>query len=160
MAKRVQLTKELHNLKMAANEGIDAYVGRVRKIWEQLTAAGHEVNEADVILAMLAGLPQGYDSLVDMLETSDEEHKMADTIPKLLVVEQRIARTGANSSGANYVSTSDALYGMSEAALYTNVKKAPQAEYLSRIKCFACGQRGHKKRDCPRRAKVLTTYAL
>jgi hypothetical protein len=121
----------------------------VRKIWDQLTAAGHEVKEGDVLLSMLAGLPPSYDSLVNVLETSNGTLSLADVVSKLLVVEQRITRQEADDSHP------------AETALYTCVDRAPKPDHKSKVKCFECGKRGHYKRECPeRKANVLSALCL
>ena len=62
-ARKLQLRKELSQLKMGPREPLTKYVGRAKEIQDQLRAAGHEVGDQDVAWAVLAGLPAIYDTI-------------------------------------------------------------------------------------------------
>ncbi|GAB4817535.1 hypothetical protein N2152v2_004581 [Parachlorella kessleri] len=98
-ARKRQLRKELSQLRMGAAEPLAKYVARAKEIQNQLRAAGYE-----------AGLPQAYETVVTVLETSStEDVKLDDILPKLMSVEQRM-----------YVTKSP---GPSEAALAAAAKR-------------------------------------
>ena len=93
-ARKLQLRKELAQLKMGPGEPLTKYVGRARDIQDQLRAAGHDVADQEVVWAVLAGLPAHYDTVVTVLETTtDKDMSLEDILPKLLQVEQRERQT-------------------------------------------------------------------
>ena len=93
-ARKLQLRKELVQLKMGPGEPLTKYVGRAKDIQDQLRAAGHEVGDQEVAWAVLAGLPAAYDTVVTVLETTtDKDMSLEDILPKLLQVEQRERQT-------------------------------------------------------------------
>jgi len=58
MARRLQLKRELNNLKKGTSEPLPKYISRVRTIWNDLKASGHDIKESEVVLNVLAGLPK------------------------------------------------------------------------------------------------------
>ena len=123
----LQLRKELTSLEMWPTEGVTKYIARARDIREQLTAAGHAVADADVVLAVLAGLPEQYSTLVTVLETADKPPSLEDVLSKIMLVEQRITQT-EEAAGVN--------------AFFT-----PDGNNNERT-CYHCGKKGHIKREC------------
>ena len=124
-ARRLQLRKELNNLKLAVDEPLTKYVARARGIRDQLLAAGQEIKEEEVAWSVLAGLPDNYESMVNIIEAGSEELDLDDMLPKLLIVEQRMAKQ---------------LPG-TVAAYYHGSGNGPN--------CWKCGKKGHVHRDCP-----------
>lgn len=71
IAKVLQLKRELNSLKKETSEPITKYIARAKNIRDQLHAAGHKVDDEDVVLSALAGLPTEYNTLVSILENGD-----------------------------------------------------------------------------------------
>ena len=69
MARRVALRKELTSLQKMSTEPMDKYVARARAIWEALASTGYAISETEVVLAVLAGLPDEYDTACTVIES-------------------------------------------------------------------------------------------
>ncbi|GAB4819613.1 hypothetical protein N2152v2_006659, partial [Parachlorella kessleri] len=122
-ARKRQLRKELSQLRMGAAEPLAKYVARAKEIQNQLRAAGYEVAHQEVAWALLAGLPQAYETVVTVLETSStEDVKLDDILPKLMSVEQRMCVIKSP--------------GLGEAALAAANKRSNDKQRT----CYACGK--------------------
>ena len=97
-ARRLQLRRELNSLKMASREDVTKYVARGRAIMDQLLAAGHATERDELVSALLAGLPEAYNSMVDVLQGGNGELTLEEVVPKLQLVEQRL-KSGETSLG-------------------------------------------------------------
>ena len=60
----MNLRKQLKNVKMQNAETIQSYFARVSQIKEQLVAVEEEVENAEVVIATLNGLPGSWDSFM------------------------------------------------------------------------------------------------
>jgi hypothetical protein len=137
-ARRLQLRREMNNLKMVGNEPLSKYFARGRAIMDQLLAAGHDIKEEELVWSLLAGLPDVYDSMVNVLEGADDTPSLETVMAKLLIVEQRVwGKINSNGDAGN-----------STTALYTNVNKTKS--YGQGPVCWYCNEKGHLKRDCPK----------
>jgi len=59
--------------KLVMDEPLTKYVARARGIRDQLLAAGQEIKEKEVAWSVLAGLPDNYESMVNVIEAGSEE---------------------------------------------------------------------------------------
>eukprot|EP00961_Rhodomonas_salina_P204131 2754699-Rhodomonas_salina.1 len=129
-ARKLQLRKELSQLKMGQGEPLTKYVGRAQDIQDQLRAAGHTVADQELTWAVLAGLPTAFDTVVTVLETTIEDTtSLDDILPKLLQVEQRERQKERPDESALMVKP------------YRGIDK-------TKATCHFCGKKGHFKRDC------------
>lgn len=67
----LKLKLDLASLRKERGESITKYVARARTISEQLAAAGQPAGDTDIVLAVLAGLPEEYGMLRTVLELAD-----------------------------------------------------------------------------------------
>lgn len=94
-ARRLQLKRELNSLKKAAEEPLTKFLARAKELRDQLAAAGQVINREDIASAILAGLPSEYSVITTVLESSGEDLDPDTLLPKLLMVEQRLAQESA-----------------------------------------------------------------
>ena len=59
--------------KLVMDELLTKYVACARGIRGQLLAAGQEIKEEEVAWSVLAGLPDNYESMVNVIEAGSEE---------------------------------------------------------------------------------------
>ena len=100
-ARKLQLRRDLNSLKMATNETVTAFTSRAKALQDQLTAAGHRVDDIDVACQVLAGLPSSFDTVVTVIETttaSTGTFTVDEILPHLLQAEQRRSKTDFNRS--------------------------------------------------------------
>ena len=133
VARHLQLRQELVQLRMTGAESITMFISRARRIWTDLNTCGDTMDEAQIVLAVLAGLPKSYGVISRIIQSSDNVASLSvDTVlQKLLPVEQELASTGEKSM-----------------ALMAQARKGP-GQPLSKRKCFNCGEFGHIAVNCP-----------
>lgn len=141
-ARKLQLRQALTQLKMDPSEPLTKYVGRAKELQAQLGAAGHVVEDRELVWYVLAGLPSGYETIVTVLETSAEELTPDGILPKLLQVEQRQRKKEEVMEKALSVKTSK--YGSGSNQTNGNGGNRDRV-------CWSCGEKGHVQRFCPKR---------
>ena len=62
--RRMTLRTQLMNVKMDKSENVQVYLSRVSRIKEQLRAIGDMVEEAEVVMTTLNGLPRSWESFI------------------------------------------------------------------------------------------------
>lgn len=140
-ARRLQLKRDMNNLRMGVVEPLSVYIARGRGIMDQLLAAGHDVKEEELVWSLLAGLPGDYESMVNVLEGYDDTPSLDTVTAKLLIIEQRMQRSSSKPGGT----------GIPDVALYTKVQshgKVGQGRSKGPV-CWHCGKSGHIKKECP-----------
>ena len=67
-ARQLHLKRELNSLRKEPHEPLVQYVNRATDMRDQLLAAGHTVEDQELIMCILAGLPREFDTVVAVLE--------------------------------------------------------------------------------------------
>jgi hypothetical protein len=142
-ARCLQLRKELANLKMEKTETLAVYFARAKKIWTDLLALGHTLEETDVVWNILAGLHQDYETVVTILTTGEDTLDLNNVLAKLLPVEKTLQAKNEVEVYWARVNQSGKFRGGS------NFDK----------KCWACGEKGHLKKDCKNRDRYESHFA-
>lgn len=151
IAQVLKLKRELSTLALQPKEPVTKYIARATSLQQQLKAAKVDTEERDIVLAILAGLPSEYETLVTVLENSSATPKLQEVQAKLLLAEQRI-------SGSSVIGSS------SDTALFGGVNpiKRPGAvgggpsggnNKRETRSCHYCGKKGHLKRDCKKKKR-------
>ena len=151
MARRLQLKRELNNLKKSATEPLPKYISRVRDIWNDLKASGHDIKESEVVLNVLAGLPKEYETSVAIIEAAEKEMGLAEVLSRLLNVEQRVARQDEQETA--YVAQGfkkDFKKGPQRTYKAFDNKQRSTGKYIDK-ECFYCHKKGHIKAECRKR---------
>ena len=148
-SRRLQLKREFNNLKMNTDESLPKFFARTEALWSELSAAGTDIKETDVVWSILAGLPKQYDTTVAILEAADRELTMAETLSKLLNVEQRIVRQEESDTSA--------LYAKEQHKKPFNNNRHDNK--YKNVECFYCHKLGHLERDCRTKKKEMALAA-
>ena len=126
-ARVITLRRELSQLRMEPKESVAAYYGRVEKLREQLVQAGEAVAEQEVRLHLLAGLPNAYSTVVELLQ--EDNRPLHDVLARLQITEARLPKRNESQSAAT-------------------AHFASNARTDSNKKCLYCHKLGHIKANC------------
>ncbi|KAG6572566.1 ABC transporter G family member 31 [Phytophthora cinnamomi] len=159
--------RELLNVEFDGdNESIRDYIHRVEAIRQELTLMGENVSDREVITALLTGLGDKYESMVETFDNLDD-YTLQQVKVKLTSREERMkqaksvseARARKNAqpqSAAGYTPAPQQPHG--ESAFYAQGKKrrsggggdrcGQQKRRRTNIQCWNCGKWGHFERDC------------
>lgn len=136
-ARKLQLKRELAQLKMGTAEPLTKFVARAIDIQDQLRAAGHEISDQEVAWAVLAGLPPQYDMMATVLTATEKDLRLDDILPKLLQVELQRQKFELPDEKALMAKNPGGR------------RSGQRAGYS--VTCYQCGKTGHMRRDCPER---------
>ena len=70
-AKKLQLNREMSNLKMASHESVTQYIERAKSLRMQLKSAGMEVTNDQFVMYILTGLPKCFEGMITTLTSID-----------------------------------------------------------------------------------------
>ena len=127
--------RRFYSAKMAASEKAIAFISRVRQLAADCKAMGVEIDDKDIAMTVLCGLPDKYEHLIVAIDAvADDDTLTMDFVKsRLLQEEQRILdREGASAPH--------------DAALVNRQKPAAQDQHAP--VCDHCGKKGHKEPTC------------
>jgi len=148
-ARKLALKKELNSLCLAAEESTSAFVARAKALGEAMAAAGYELPDEEIIMSLLAGLPEDYDMLVTTLTMRGGELSLEETQTALLQYEQQLQARKARDS-ASSASSSKGPPAKAYAADGRRQKRGGRGSKAS-IECYYCHKLGHIAADCYKR---------
>jgi len=129
---KVHLRKEMSSLKMQ-RDTVTEYINRATSMRERHAAAGFHIDDVDFVHTVLSGLPNEFDTVVDVL-TSELICPDIDRVQHVLAsAEIRIVER-------------DAVVGPHFKSARAN---AVRAGGKFRGSCWNCGKPGHIKHKCP-----------
>jgi hypothetical protein len=91
LLKELAARRRFYTVRMMEDEGMLTYINRVRQIAEELKSMDAKIDETEVAMAVLNGLPSKYDHLIVALDALGDDTKltMEFTKSRLLQEEQR-----------------------------------------------------------------------
>ena len=100
-------------------------------------------------MSVLAGLPKEFDTVVAVLEITDDKLELDVVLAKLLQAEQRLTRGEKAGNRALFTNTSSRQkYGMGTVGTVGRTGTSGRDK-----ECWHCGKRGHLKADCRQRKR-------
>ena len=147
---------QLKNVKIQNAETIQSYFTRVSQIKEQLEAVDEEVENAEIVMTTLNGLPRSWDSLIQGIcarkklvkfsrlweECSQEEDQMAAREEKMVSEDQALMVHSKKTRRSSHHPRGKTFH------------KDNSRKYLSRIRCYTFDEKGHCAREWPRNKNV------
>ena len=120
-----------------------------------LQAAGSKVDDDDLALAILAGLPDEYDMIKTVIEGAEELPTIENMMAKLLLVEKRTpSREGKEEEKAyiGFNKTTRPRYGNLDRPANKRHGGSDSKSSFGKMRenrtCYACGRKGHLQKDC------------
>ena len=143
----------MKNVKIQNVETIHSYFTRVSQIKEQLEAVDEEVENAEIVMTTLNGLPRTWDSFIQGIcarkklvkfnrlweECSQEEARIAAREEKMGSEDQALIVQSKKTRSSHH---------RGKYPHQRNNFRKPRDK--SKFICYTCDERGHFSRDCPR----------
>ena len=130
--RQLTLRRELMTVKKTQAESLTAYFSRVSMLRDQLLGADLQVNEDEVVSAVLAGLPEPYDVCIAIIQQCDRDLTMSDCFAKLLMVEEKLSKAEPDP-----------------VAFSSRTRSSHRGDGSRGVKkCFYCGEVGHIVPNC------------
>ena len=131
-AQRVRLRAEMNALRMAKHETITAYIDRAKLLRKDLLAAGSQVEDFEVVEAVLMGLPKEYDVIRQILiSANDTDITLTELRAELAAREAQLEKQGQD-----------------EVTALMSASKGKDTRT-----CYHCGKKGHIARNCWEKTK-------
>ena len=140
-----QLKIALQGLKMEGGERVVKYVARTRAIASELRAAGKPVDEVDLAINVLNGLPAEFKTLRTILLNGSDELKLSVIQSKLIEHEQALDLNEEKEAETDK-DTSMAFAARHQQS-FRKFGRADGKESGERS-CFGCGKPGHIQKRC------------
>ena len=128
--------RRFYSAKMAASEKAMAFISRVRQLSADCKAMGVEIDDKDVAMTVLCGLPDKYEHLIVAIDAAanDDTLTMDFVKSRLLQEEQRILEREGVSSGPD--------------AALVNTQQQSVGRGTQAPECEHCGKKGHREPTC------------
>jgi transposase InsO family protein len=148
-ARRLQLKREFNTLKKDAAEPISKYIGRARNLQDQLATAGLTVTTEELILSILAGLPEEYNTVVTVIENESPLPTLESITAKLTNTEQRLSPISGGISSPTPLKETRAFHAQ------TNKMRSGGPRFRESRKCYYCNKPGHLSMECKKKASDM-----
>ena len=127
--------RRFYSVKMAGSEKAIAFISRVRQLAADCKAMGVEIDDSDVAMTVLCGLPDKYEHLIVAIDAAAQDDMLTLDFVKsrLLQEEQRILDRGGTNHGQD-----------------SALVNAPQTPVRNHHipECDHCGRKGHTEPRC------------
>lgn len=139
---------------MYDSESIQSYFMRVSQIKEQIEAIGDSVEEEELVMTTMNGLPRPWDPFIKRIYSRRNLTKFSRLWEDCTQEEARLeARKEKLGNEENQALTAHARKGKNKVEdrpprKFQKYQKKKQRDY-STIRCFSCQKVGHIARHCP-----------
>ncbi len=147
----IKLQRDLHNLRMQANETVEVYLGRARQLLTDLTVIGFPISEHQVVTQAIAGLPSRFDAVVVYYQQQDGQLSLSSIQARLIQHEHLlIIRAEQPSESVAFNAQHNNRKGKGQ---QRQANAGAGAGSGNRPKCGYCGIMGHTTEECRRRKR-------
>jgi hypothetical protein len=154
--RKMTLRTQLKNVKMQNSETIQSYFTRVSQIKEQLEAIGDSVEEDEITMTTLNGLPNSWESFIQGICSRRKLTKFSRLWEDCTQEEARLeARKEKIESNEDQALTAHIRKGKNKKEVHSHKrfqkphKGQDSHKDLSSFRCFICQKMGHIARNCP-----------
>ena len=112
------------------------YSSMLQQLFQSLHGLGREHSERDRVCFLLMGLDSSFDGVTTVIENLSEP-TFYDSVVRINAYLRRAAGRSSKSGKAN---KPQPLFGFGD-----------RKERIFNGKCYGCGERGHRKKDCPKK---------
>lgn len=151
-ASKVQLQRELNELRMKNSECITEYAARTAELKERLVKIGTAVDEDDLAMRFLQGLPGPYATFRQIHMVNNRAIDMNGLLPALLKMEMEVDKSERIMKGrAMHAREYKKPAGAGPGGRY-NAKNGKRGQKETR-ECFYCGKTGHLAAQCHKKQR-------
>jgi len=141
LGSKLLLKKQYFRAQMEEGTSLEQHLKHMKELTDRLSAIGAAISEEDQVVTLLGSLPSCYATVVTALETRVEDVDMVFVQQALMNEEQKLQSAEA---GVTSRAGTSALVGKHKRKGAQNTKK---------FKCYACGEYGHFRNECPNKEK-------
>ena len=151
--RKMTLRTQLKNVKMQDSESIQSYFTRVSQLREQIEAIGDSVEEAELVMTTMNGLPRPWDPFIKGICSRRKLTKFSRLWEDCTQEEARLEAREEKLGQEDQALTVQARRGKGK------VEDRPRRKFQKHqkkgkktnpnIRCFTCQKVGHISRDCP-----------
>ena len=145
--RKMTLRNQLKNVKIQNAETIQSYFTRVSQIKEQLEVVDEEVENADIVMTTLNGLPRSWDSFIQGIYARKKLVKFSRLWKECSQEEARIAVRQENMGSEDQALTVHSKKGRRINPHYSkgnnSHSKDNNRKDLSKVRCYTCDEKGH-----------------
>ncbi|PKU70162.1 Retrovirus-related Pol polyprotein from transposon TNT 1-94 [Dendrobium catenatum] len=144
----IQLRNELHNIRMN-NQSMIQYLTQIKSIADNLSAAGMNLDQEDITLYTLNGLPSSYNAFKMSIRTMLHPIDL-DNLYSLLISEE-INIQADSLRNTTLQESSTALYTYRGRGKRTRGRNSSQTSRTSSgqlVQCQICNKKGHTANNC------------
>ena len=153
IARRIQLRKDFSALSKLPGEPLTIYFSRGRNVMSELQSIGDTVQEADVVINLLVGLPNDYAIVVEIIQQSTDTLTLDDVLGKLLPVEQRLSQSDIDAKAFLARTGLDPRGGFRGGGNTAGNKGSGGSNPHRDKVCHYCGKKGHVEAVCYKKAR-------
>ena len=150
------LQNQLKGVKMSNGETIHSYFSKVSQIKEQLEAVDEMVENGEIVMTTLNGLPRSWDSFIQgicarkkLISFNKLWEECSQEGARLVAREEKMG----NEDQALTAHTKGSKFKRERSHNKKHSHPHHKNKDLSNVQCFECNEKGHFASDCPNRKK-------
>lgn len=149
---KIFLKRKLYTLRMSESTSVTEHLNILNTLFSQLTSLGYKIESQERAELLLQSLPDSYDQLIISLTNNvvTEILVFDDIAAAILEEENRRRNKEDKQAGSQQVEALAVMRGRSTERGSSGSHNHDRSKSKSKknIKCYHCGKKGHKKKDC------------